>query len=101
MIGLESAFGLVQTILSDSKISSEQIIQWMTIGAAKVMGWELKPFAVDSLAEISIIDPNLQWKFSEQHIKSRSKNSPMFGMKFKGKVMATICGKHSFGINLD
>tara|TARA_Y100000590_G_scaffold430708_1_gene544613 strand:+ start:284 stop:1582 length:1299 start_codon:yes stop_codon:yes gene_type:complete len=96
MIGLESAFGLVHTILTDAKISSEQIIQWMTSGAAKVMGWELKPFAVNSLAEISIIDPNLQWKFSEQHIKSRSKNSPMVGMEFTGKVVMTILGEHVF-----
>ena len=54
------------------------------------------PFDINSNAEISIIDPELEWIFSESHIKSRSKNSPMLGMKFKGKVIGTMSGTYIF-----
>ena len=70
--------------------TTEQVIQWMTDGSAHVMGWELSPFRIGYPAEIAIIDPIEEWKFSESHIKSRSKNSPMLGMTFKGRVVATI-----------
>ena len=96
MIGLESAFGLVHTTLINKGVGTKQIIKWMTSGAAQIMGWNLNPFDINSNAEISIIDPELEWIFSESHIKSRSKNSPMLGMKFKGKVIGTISGKYIF-----
>ena len=37
----------------------------------------------------------------ENHIMSRSKNSPIVGMEFTGKVTAVISGKYSFGTLLD
>ena len=101
MIGLESAFGLAHTILIKAGASSEQVIQWMTVGPACIMGWDLNPFHINSYAEISIIDPKKEWKFTESYIQSRSKNSPMIGMIFKGKVISTISGKYAFGIDLD
>ena len=101
MIGLESAFGLAHTVLVEAGATTEQVIQWMTKGSAHVMGWELSPFDIGSPAEISIIDPNEEWEFTESHIKSRSKNSPMVGMTFKGRVVTTISGKYALGKHLD
>ena len=101
MIGLESAFGLAHTVLVEAGAKTEQVIQWMTDGAARVMGWKLNPFGIGFPAEISIIDPQEKWQFTESHIQSRSKNSPMVGMAFKGRVVSTISGKYSFGKQLD
>ena len=105
MIGLESAFGLAHTVLVESGATSEQVIQWMTVGPSRVMGWELNSFHIGSPAEISIIDPKEEWEFTESDIESRSKNSPMIGMTFKGRVCLTISGKYLFEktsrLNLD
>ena len=99
MIGLESAFGLAHTILVKAGATSEQVIQWMTCGPARVMGWELNPFCIGSPTELSIIDPKEEWKFTESHIHSRSKNSPMLGMTFTGKVVSTISGAYMYSEN--
>ena len=101
MIGLESAFGIAHTVLINSGATTEQVVKWMTVGPASVLGWNLSPFATNYPAEISIIDPNHKWVFDESHIQSRSKNSPMLGMEFKGKVVNAISGKYVFGTNLD
>ena len=97
MIGLESAFGLSHTMLKNAGASMEQVIQWLTSEPASVMGWELKAFEINKPADIVIIDPEMEWNFEKSNIQSRSKNSPMLGMKFKGKVELTISEECSFG----
>ena len=42
-----------------------------------------------------------KWQFTEFHIQSRSKNTPILGMTFKGRVVATISGKYALGKHLD
>ena len=97
MIGLESAFGLSYTVLINAGATTEQVIQWFTNGPSAIMGWNIVPFQVGKQAEVVIIDPKKKWEFNESDIQSRSKNSPMLGMKFTGKVELTISGKFSFG----
>ena len=43
-----------------------------------------------NIAEINIIDPKYKWVFNEEHIYSKSKNSPILGMELIGKVLVTI-----------
>ena len=97
MIGLESAFGLSHTVLTNAGATTEQVIQWFTKGPSAIMGWNIVPFQVGNLAEVVILDSKKKWEFKESDIQSRSKNSPMLGMQFTGKVELTISGKFSFG----
>ena len=101
MIGLESAFGLSHTVLVKAGASTEKVVQWFTKGPAGIMGWNIVSFQIGALAEITIIDSNQKWTFKESHIQSKSKNSPMVGMKFTGKVIGTISGKNTYGNLLD
>ena len=101
MIGLESAFGLSHTVLTQAGASTEKVVQWFTKGPADIMGWDIIPFQIGEPAEIAIIDSKIRWTFNKSHIQSKSKNSPMIGMKFTGKVDGTISGKNTYGNLLD
>ena len=101
MIGLESAFGLSHTVLVKAGASTEKVVQWFTKGPAGIMGWNIVSFQIGAPAEIAIIDSNQKWTFKESYIQSKSKNSPMVGMKFTGKVIGTISGKNTYGNLLD
>ena len=101
MIGLESAFGLSHTVLTKAGVSTEKVVQWFTKGPADIMGWNIIPFQIGEPAEIAIIDSKISWTFKKYHIQSKSKNSPMIGMKFTGKVDGTISGKNTCGNLLD
>ena len=101
MIGLESAFGLSHTVLVKAGASTEKVVQWFTKGPAGIMGWNIVSFQIGAPAEIAIINSNQKWTFKESHIQSKSKNSPMVGMKFTGKVIGTISGKNTYGNLLD
>jgi len=101
MIGLESAFGLCHTVMTNAGASSEDVIKWLTKGPATVMGWKMEALQIGQHAEIVIIDTDKKWTFNKSDIKSRSNNSPIVGMEFTGKVISVISGKYSFGILLD
>ena len=66
----------------------EEIINKISINPRLRLG--IKPPIIEegSLANITIFDPNKEWEFSENDIKSKSKNSPFIGDKLKGKALA-------------
>ena len=96
MIGLESAFALSHTVLTKAGASTEQVIGWFTDKPAQIMGFPQKSIEENKPANINIIDPEEKWEFKPEHIYSRSKNSPMLGMTFKGRIKQTLSGKNTF-----
>jgi dihydroorotase len=79
-IGLESAFGALQTILP-----TEVIIAKLTTGR-NLFNLENAAIAEGQKANISLFNPEGNWAFTEQNILSKSKNSAFLGQGMKGKV---------------
>ena len=97
MIGLESCFGVVNKIMcKESEMDLIKLISLLTFGPRKIMGFDSDLFEKGTPAEITIIDPEQDWIFSREHIKSRSINSPYIGKKMIGKVLYTISRSHIF-----
>ncbi len=90
MIGLESAFGLANTVLGPAGLAIEKLIDLLTVGPARALGLELTPLEPGSPAELVVLRPDETWTFTEKDINSRSRNTPMLGMTFNGRVRATI-----------
>ena len=90
MIGLESAFGLVNRTLSNKKYPIESIINLFTVNPSKIINVKPSVIQVGNFAEINVIDPNKEWTFNEDSIYSKSSNSPIVGKKMLGKVLSTI-----------
>ena len=97
MIGLESCFGVVNKVMcKESEMDLIKLISLLTCSPRKIMGFEPDLFVKGTSAEITIIDPEQDWIFSREHIKSRSINSPYIGKKMIGKVLHTISRSHIF-----
>ena len=90
MIGMETAFSLVYSTLKKEKISTNTIINLFSFNPSKIIGITPNTITEKNEAEINIIDCNKKWVFSENHIKSMSKNTPLLGRKMKSKVEFTI-----------
>jgi len=88
MIGLETAFALVNT--SNKKLKVEKIIEKFTSGPRSVLNFESPVIAEGTIANITVFDPEKEWTFTEKHIHSKSKNTPFIGRKFKGQVIAVF-----------
>ena len=78
-IGLESAFGALQTVLP-----LEKVIEKLTAGKA-TFGIESQTIAEGSKANITLFNPNGKSKFTKENILSKSKNSAFLGIEIKGK----------------
>jgi dihydroorotase len=94
MIGLETSVGLTMTELVDKKILSlSKMADKMSAAPARILKLENKgQIAEGKDADITIIDPDKEWTATKADTASKSKNSPFFGRKLKGRVVTTICG---------
>ena len=79
-IGLESAFGALQTVLP-----LETVVEKLTAGKTF---FNVENNAIDKGAHASLtfFNPDGSWVFTKENILSKSKNSAFLGMKMKGKV---------------
>ncbi len=91
MIGLESCFGAVNKVLvKDSGWDVESLISAMTVNPRRIMGFETDLFSIGTKAEITVLDTTIEWRFTEEDIYSRSKNSPYVGRTLVGKPQVTL-----------
>lgn len=90
MIGLESAFGLVNKTLKNAKMDIKSVINLFTINPAQIVNVLPNYIQEGHEAEINIIDSNIEWEFNKKHIYSLSKNTPVLGKTLVGKVLFTI-----------
>lgn len=79
-IGLESAFGALQTILP-----TEVIVDKLTNGKS-VFGLEQNSIQENKTANLTFFNPKSEWVFKKENILSKSKNSAFLGQKMSGKV---------------
>ncbi|MDP1743978.1 MAG: dihydroorotase [Bacteroidota bacterium] len=93
MIGLESAFGLINT--NKGKIKLETIIDALTTNPRTILKLEQPKIAEGQQANITLFDPEAEWIFDKKSIRSKSANTPFIGTKFKGKVIGIINKKQS------
>ena len=97
VIGLETAFSSVHTILKKEKHSIKSIINLFSLNPSKIMNIPLSNIKIGSKAELVIIDENKEWTFKENDIFSQSTNTPFINEKFKGKIKFTINKNILFG----
>ncbi|MFC2040598.1 dihydroorotase, partial [Chloroflexota bacterium] len=89
--GLETAFGALMSLVHDGYITLLELIKFLTINPAKILGnsalGTLKPGA---WADIVIFDPEKTWTVNPEDFASKGKNTPLAGKKLRGKIMVTI-----------
>lgn len=93
MTGLETALGLVLTHLVDAQVLTlPQAIEKMTAAPARILELPVGRLAVQSPADITVIDPSAKWTVDPAAMFSRSRNTAFAGWSLKGKAVATIVG---------
>jgi dihydroorotase len=48
--------------------------------------------SVGADGDVTVLDPDREWRFDKSASASKSSNSPYYGWKLKGKAVATIVG---------
>jgi dihydroorotase len=97
MIGLETAFAAFSTYNKTLKI--EKFIEKVTTAPRKILKLYSPKIEEGEPANLTLFDPNKEWIFSKENIRSKSKNSPFIGKKLKGKVVA-VFNKNKYLLNV-
>lgn len=92
--GLETALGLTfNELVNKGVIDLVRLVEMCSVNPAKIFRLEgrgsLKP---GSVADVTIIDPSLEWTYNASESRSKSRNSPFDGWRFQGGTVATIVG---------
>ncbi|MDC0204512.1 dihydroorotase [Flavobacteriales bacterium] len=87
IIGLESAFGLLGKHVIPT-LGLESIIEKIAINPRKILQIPNVKIKEGELVNITLFDPELEWEFTNDNIKSKSVNTPFIGEKLKGKALA-------------
>lgn len=91
--GLETAVGLAFDLVHQGLIDLERVVEMCATNPARIFGLtERGSLKKGSHADITILDPQLEWVFHVNRSKSKSRNTPFNGRTMQGAAVATIVG---------
>jgi dihydroorotase len=92
ILGLETEFGLFHQILVENRraIDLRRLIELLTINPARLLKLDRGTLAIGAPADVTLIDPGLEWTVDPKSFRSRSSNTPFGGWQLKGRAVRTI-----------
>jgi dihydroorotase len=91
--GLETAVGLAFDLVHDGLIDLERVVQMCSTNPARIFGLaERGSLKANAHADVTILDPQLEWVFDVNRSRSKSRNTPFHGRTMHGAAVATIVG---------
>jgi len=92
IVGLETALGLTLRLVEEGVLTMVEAIRKLTVNPARILKIDKGTLSAGCDADITIIDPNLEWTVDSSQFKSKSRNTPFDGWKLKGRAVQTIVG---------
>jgi dihydroorotase len=91
VIGLETLlpvciFGLIEP----GHLTWPQLIEKLTVNPARVLGIDRGTLKPGAIADVTIIDPAVEWTIDPREFRSKSRNTPFAGWKVRGRAHAVI-----------
>jgi dihydroorotase len=91
ILGLETAFGLAVTeLVKPGILSLPDLLYRMSTRAAQVFRLPGGTLAVGAPADVTILDPEVEWSVSPDEFFSKSRNTPFSGRRLHGRAELTI-----------
>lgn len=91
IIGFETALPIYLGVFYHTKkLTPPELIKKLTLNPSKTLNIPRGSISIGDVADITIIDPNLNWTYDVTKSFSKSRNSPFHKRNFKGKAIYTI-----------
>jgi dihydroorotase len=97
IVGLETELGLFLDILvhKNKAIDLPRLIALLTIEPARLLRLDRGTLSTGAPADVTLIDPDLEWTVDAATFQSRSANTPFNGWDLKGRAVRTIVAGQS------
>ena len=73
-------------------IDIARLIEMYTVEPARLLKIDAGTLSIGARADVTLIDPELEWTVKVDQFQSASRNSPFDGWKLKGRAVRTIVG---------
>jgi dihydroorotase len=96
IVGLETELGLFLSLLvhRHKTIGLSRLIEMLTVRPAKLLGLQSGTLSLGVPADITFINPELEWTVDPDAFQSASRNTPFGGWKLTGRAVRTmVAGK--------
>jgi dihydroorotase len=91
IVGLETALGLSLTeLVHQNYLTLIQLIEKFSVNPRRILSLPAICIQEGERANLTLLDPNVEWTVDIQSFKSKSKNSPFHGRMLKGKAIGLI-----------
>ncbi len=91
IVGLETAIGLSITELVHHKyLTLIQLVEKLSVNPRHILSLPAINIQEGEIANLTLLDPAIEWIVDIQSFKSKSKNSPFHGRALKGKAIGII-----------
>ncbi|NTW50792.1 MAG: dihydroorotase, partial [Chlorobiales bacterium] len=88
IVGLETSVGLVFTeLVGKNRISAYRAIEMLSSAPRKILGLPPIEISAGKRANLTLIDPSLEWTVDPSAFKSKSHNTPFTNRRLKGKAV--------------
>lgn len=96
MTGIETALGAVITgLVKPGLINWNRMVELMAINPRKILGIDPVKLAPGYVADLTVIDPDLEWTVVKEEFESKSNNCGFLGKKFVGRATDVYVGGYA------
>jgi dihydroorotase len=92
ILGLETEFAVFCDVLVHQRkaVDLPRLIEMLTINPARLLRLDRGTLSVGAPADVTLLDPDLEWTYDVEKTCSLSRNTPFHGTTFKGRAVRTI-----------
>ncbi len=90
IVGLETLLPLALQLVRDGVLDLSQAVALMTCRPAAIIGVNRGTLSVGAIADIAVIDPDLEWIVEPNMFYSKGRNTPFAGLSLRGAALKTI-----------
>ncbi len=98
--GLETELALaLMQLVHPGRLSLPDLVSKYTVNPARLLHLSKGTLSVGADGDVTVFDPGQEWVATRADAASKSRNSPFFGWKLKGRVAATIVAGRPVWLN--
>ena len=90
VVGLETSLGLALELVHRGVIGPARMVEMMSLKSAQLLRMDGGTLEEGARADVTLIDPNMEWTVDPEKFISKSRNTPFAGRRLKGRALVTI-----------
>jgi len=92
MVGLETTVGLALRLVEEGILDWKTLVAKLSCNPARVLNIPGGTLKVGVEADLTLLDPRLEWVVDKEKFHSKGRNTPFQGWCLRGKAVMTIVG---------